>query len=73
MVSALERVPQSYGRERTLLFLKSYEEFDRKTFDFYQLFGMVDADEFTPSYDNLAFYLAQTGTNVTVRLESDDK
>lgn len=73
MVTELEKVPQSYGRNHTLLFLKSYEAFDRKTFDFYELFGLAGSTEFVPSYKNLAFYLEEVKVKAVVRMGVDEQ
>ncbi|MFH4973974.1 hypothetical protein AB6A40_000683 [Gnathostoma spinigerum] len=57
MVSELEALPESYGREQTILWLKTYEKFDRDLFDIYHSVGFVSNSSYTPSYDNLYAFM----------------
>lgn len=73
MVTSLESVRFSYGRNRTLLFLKAYEKFDRKTFDVLSAFGLIGETHYSPSYDNLPFFLEQIDNPPTVQITRDQK
>uniref|UniRef100_A0A1I8AQY2 SSD domain-containing protein n=1 Tax=Steinernema glaseri TaxID=37863 RepID=A0A1I8AQY2_9BILA len=62
MVSELEALPESYSRERTVLWLVAYEKYDRSVHGVNQLFEMLalnDAAEYRPSYSNLETFLEQ--------------
>uniref|UniRef100_A0A5S6PMJ0 SSD domain-containing protein n=3 Tax=Brugia TaxID=6278 RepID=A0A5S6PMJ0_BRUMA len=57
MIRSLEAIPNSYGPNRTMIFLKTYEDFDRKIYNFFNMLGIADQEKFTPSYDNLPIFL----------------
>ncbi|KAK0422054.1 hypothetical protein QR680_007336 [Steinernema hermaphroditum] len=62
MVSDLEELPESYSRDRTVLWLVAYEKYDRSVHGVNQLFNMLtlsDASEYQPSYSNLGSFLEQ--------------
>jgi hypothetical protein len=69
MVAELERLPESWGPSRTLLWLRSFEEFDRRNSDFWRRLGFGRRKEHQLSLDNLDFFLAQLGNPPTVKLE----
>ncbi|VDM40527.1 unnamed protein product [Toxocara canis] len=73
MVSSLESVRFSYGRERTVLFLKAYEKFDRTTFEFLNAFGFTGETQYSPSYDNLPFFLNQIHNPPNIKVTRDQK
>uniref|UniRef100_A0A915AY64 SSD domain-containing protein n=1 Tax=Parascaris univalens TaxID=6257 RepID=A0A915AY64_PARUN len=73
MVTSLESVRFSYGRNRTLLFLKAYEKFDRKTFDVLSAFGLIAETHYSPSYDNLPFFLKQIDNPPTIQITRDER
>ncbi|CAD5220555.1 unnamed protein product [Bursaphelenchus xylophilus] len=56
MVSELEHLPPSYGRNRTLLWLRAFEKFDYETS---QLFGYLgyNTSNYSLSYTNLDLFL----------------
>uniref|UniRef100_A0A914D296 Uncharacterized protein n=1 Tax=Acrobeloides nanus TaxID=290746 RepID=A0A914D296_9BILA len=72
MVTSLESLPESYGRNRTLLWLIPYEKLDRQTADLMEYFG-YDKNKYVPSYDNLDFFLEYAGYPPTIRFKKDEK
>ncbi|KAF7639517.1 SSD domain-containing protein [Meloidogyne graminicola] len=69
MVSELENLPESWGSNRTLLWLRSYEKFDRKIDQFWNSFGLGLKNKYKPSLDNLPYFLNKLGNPPTVKLE----
>lgn len=72
MVAELENIPGAYGRDRTLLFLTPYVEFDKKVFGedlplklYIKIWSMTQIlhgeTEFVPSIHNLGYWLDQIG------------
>ncbi|GMR42762.1 hypothetical protein PMAYCL1PPCAC_12957, partial [Pristionchus mayeri] len=61
MLNELESVSGVYGRERTMLWLKEYEEFDRRLHSFTEsitsLF-LAETTEYQPSFKNLPTFLS---------------
>ncbi|VDM21295.1 unnamed protein product [Wuchereria bancrofti] len=57
MIRSLEALPNSYGPNRTMIFLKAYEDFDRKVYNLFNILGITGQENFTPSYDNLPIFL----------------
>uniref|UniRef100_A0A7E4W4C6 SSD domain-containing protein n=1 Tax=Panagrellus redivivus TaxID=6233 RepID=A0A7E4W4C6_PANRE len=60
MVEELEELPESYGKDRTLLWLRNYEDIDRQTSDLFSSIGFGQS-KYVPSYDNLDFFLETLG------------
>lgn len=59
MVEELESLPESYGKDRTLLWLRNYEAMDKKASDLFSSLGF--SVNHVPSYDNLDFFLEKAG------------
>ncbi|TKR78121.1 hypothetical protein L596_018980 [Steinernema carpocapsae] len=62
MVTDLEELPESYNRDRTVLWLIAYEKFDRSVHGVNQLLNLLtlnDAVEYQPSFNNLQTFLDQ--------------
>lgn len=73
MVTSLESVPNSYGRQWTLLFLKAYEMFDQKIFSFLHAFGFSGQNHYIPSYDNLGYFLRQIRNPPMIKTKQNEK
>uniref|UniRef100_A0A1I8B6C5 SSD domain-containing protein n=1 Tax=Meloidogyne hapla TaxID=6305 RepID=A0A1I8B6C5_MELHA len=69
MLSELEALPESWGSNRTLLWLRPYEEFDRKNNHFWQSLGFGPKGNYKFSLDNLPFFLNSIGNPPTVKFE----
>ena len=73
LVAQLEMLPESWGQSRTLLWLRAYEEFDRKNAQFWHSLGFGRGKNGTKEYklnlDNLDFFMAQIGNPPTVKTE----
>lgn len=69
MVSALEALPESWGPNRTLLWLRAYEQFDRRYSALWSALGFGTRREYRLSLDNLGFFLAQLQNPPTVKTE----
>lgn len=52
MVENLEELPESYGANRTILWLRAYEHFDRESSKLWEYFGMPSYN-YIPDYKNL--------------------
>lgn len=72
MVRAVETVPNSYGSNRTMLFLRTYEDFDRKIFNLLHLFGISGQERFNPSYDNLPLFLDRIDNPPSIKMRTDE-
>ncbi|OZC09552.1 hypothetical protein X798_03510, partial [Onchocerca flexuosa] len=73
MIRSLEAVPNSYGSNRTMVFLKQYEDFDRKMYSFLHILGMTNQESFTPSYDNLPTFLDHIHNPPFIKMRIDEK
>ncbi|MCP9258123.1 Patched family protein [Dirofilaria immitis] len=73
MIRSLEAVPNSYGSNRTMIFLKIYEDFDRKIYSLLHMLGMTDQESFTPSYDNLPAFLDHIHNPPFIKMRIDEK
>ncbi|CAG9536764.1 unnamed protein product [Cercopithifilaria johnstoni] len=73
MIRSLEAVPNSYGPNRTMVFLQIYEDFDRKICNFFNMLGMGDQNDFTPSYDNLPIFLNHFHNLPFIKTRIDEK
>jgi len=69
MVGELEELPESYGPNRTLLWLRPYLDFDREISKLWGLVGFEQA--YSPSLDNLEFFLDQIGHPPTIKFGGD--
>ncbi|GMT20234.1 hypothetical protein PFISCL1PPCAC_11531, partial [Pristionchus fissidentatus] len=61
MLNELETIPGVYGRERTMLWMKEYEAFDRRLHSFTESissFFLGEATEYSPSFKNLPTFLS---------------
>lgn len=67
MVAQLESLPESWGPARTLLWLRSFDLFDRRAHSFWRSLGFGRHQPFRPSYHNLAFFLDQIGHPPTIK------
>jgi hypothetical protein len=63
MIERLESLPESYGKNRTLLWLRAYEKMDEETTKMLSFFGY----KYFPSYSNLDFFLDQIGNPPTIK------
>lgn len=52
MVNTLENLPESYGANRTILWLRAYENFDKQTNQLWEFFGLPSTN-YRPTYHNL--------------------
>lgn len=66
MVEELEALPESYGKDRTLLWLRAYEEMDRHASGLFSFLGFGE-EKYTPSLDNLEFFLDKIGHPPTIK------
>ncbi|VDO85546.1 unnamed protein product [Heligmosomoides polygyrus] len=73
MVSQLEQVEGAYGRERTMLFLNTYEKFDKKVTEMTRSFFMAPEAEYKPSLHNLQFWLDKMGDPPYVKYVKGNK
>ncbi|KAL4002759.1 Patched family protein [Acanthocheilonema viteae] len=73
MIRSLEAVPNSYGSNGTITFLKTYEEFDRKIYNFFNMLGVGGQNDFTPSYDNLPMFLDHIHKSPFIKTRVDEK
>lgn len=73
MIRSLEAIPNSYGPNRTMLFLPTYEDFDRKIYNFFNMLGMENRKHFTPSYDNLPMFLDYIHNPPFIKTRIDEK
>uniref|UniRef100_A0A914MG56 SSD domain-containing protein n=1 Tax=Meloidogyne incognita TaxID=6306 RepID=A0A914MG56_MELIC len=71
MVAELEGLPESWGPNRTLLFLRPYEEFDKKNAHFWQSLGLGPKGKYKFSLDNLPFFMNSIGNPPTVKYEKN--
>uniref|UniRef100_A0A915D3S9 SSD domain-containing protein n=1 Tax=Ditylenchus dipsaci TaxID=166011 RepID=A0A915D3S9_9BILA len=72
MVGTLEQIPESYGQNRTILWLRAFEAFDQKTSQLWEFIGMQAPKNYTPSYENLDFFLQQLNYPPTIKMEADE-
>ena len=72
MISKLEDLPESYGRNRTLLWLIPYERLDRQTAELLEYFG-YDKDKYVPTYDNVDFFLDFADHPPSIRYKKDEQ
>uniref|UniRef100_A0AC35GK39 SSD domain-containing protein n=1 Tax=Panagrolaimus sp. PS1159 TaxID=55785 RepID=A0AC35GK39_9BILA len=68
MVEELESMPESYGKDRTLLWLRHYEEMDRHASKLFSFLGF-GSENYKPTLDYLDFFL-DTIENGTTKLEA---
>ncbi|VDK65262.1 unnamed protein product [Onchocerca ochengi] len=73
MIRSLEAVPNSYGSNRTMVFLKTYEDYDRKIYSFLHMLGLTNQESFTPSYDNLPTFLDHIHNPPFIKMRVDEK
>ncbi|KAI6188144.1 Patched-related protein 9 [Aphelenchoides besseyi] len=66
MVTELEELPESYGRDRTLLFLRTYEKMDWEAANLLSYVG-YNLSSYEPTYDNLEFFLEKIGQPSTIK------
>lgn len=72
MVSDLEDLPESYGRNRTLLWLIPYEALDQQMAEFMGFFG-YNTTAYIPTYENLDFFLEHAGYPPTIKTRKNAK
>jgi hypothetical protein len=63
MVGELEAMPESYGKNRTLLWLRTYENMDEAATSLLSVFGF----KHKYSYSNVDFFLQQAGYPPTIK------
>jgi hypothetical protein len=63
MVDELEQLPESYGKNRTFLWLRAYEKMDEELAQSLDFFGF----KYHPSYSNVDFFLEQIGNPPTIK------
>lgn len=70
MIDKLENLDETYGRNKSLLLLDKYEEFDRKTHQMFNFFGIVHSN-YSLTLDNMKYFF----TNIlkTERVQFDEK
>uniref|UniRef100_A0A915PIF6 SSD domain-containing protein n=1 Tax=Setaria digitata TaxID=48799 RepID=A0A915PIF6_9BILA len=73
MIRNVEAIPNSYGPNQTIVFLKIYEDFDRKMHDLFYTLGIVSQEYFMPSYDNLPIFLEHIRNPPFIKMKSDEK
>ncbi|VDM95086.1 unnamed protein product [Thelazia callipaeda] len=73
MVKNLEAVPYSLGVNKTMVFLKAYEIFDHKIHNFLHTLGLIDAEHFKPSYDNLPIFVDHIQNPTFIKMTTDEK
>lgn len=73
MIRNLEAIPNSYGANRTMIFLQTYEDFDRKIYNFFNMLGIGDQKDFKPSYDNLPMFLDHIHNPPFIKTRIDEK
>lgn len=73
MVNELETLPQSYGKNRTLLWLRAYEEFDQQASNLWNFVGFNDQNKYQPDFGNLDFFLRQLNYPPGIKTEIDKK
>lgn len=73
MIRSLEAVPNSYGPNQTMIFLQTYEDFDRKLHNFFNMLGVGGQEDFTPSYDNLPIFLDHIQNPPFIKMRIDEK
>uniref|UniRef100_A0A0K0F7M8 SSD domain-containing protein n=1 Tax=Strongyloides venezuelensis TaxID=75913 RepID=A0A0K0F7M8_STRVS len=56
MINKIETLDETYGRNKSLLLLDKYEEFDRKTHQIYNFLGIVD-NNYTLNYHNMKYFI----------------
>lgn len=66
MVSELEGLPPSYGPDRTLLFLRPFERFDKETANLFSYLG-YNTSNHELSYTNLDTFLETIGKPATIK------
>uniref|UniRef100_A0A1I7V933 SSD domain-containing protein n=1 Tax=Loa loa TaxID=7209 RepID=A0A1I7V933_LOALO len=72
MIRSLEAVPNSYGPNQTMIFLQTYENFDRKIYNFFNMLGLADQEDFKPSYDNLPMFLDHIQNPPFIKMRIDE-
>lgn len=72
MIEELEALPESYGKDRTMLFLRNFEEVDKKAIKLLSSIGF-GSGEYKPSYDNLDFFLEKIGYPPTIKMVTVNK
>lgn len=74
MVNELESLPNSYGKNRTLLWLRIYEEFDKKLGSFWNFFGFnSNNNSYKLDFENLDFFLRQLNYPPGIKTEINSK
>uniref|UniRef100_A0A1I7XQ14 SSD domain-containing protein n=1 Tax=Heterorhabditis bacteriophora TaxID=37862 RepID=A0A1I7XQ14_HETBA len=73
MVSDLENIRGSYGRERTLLFLTPYEKFDREVTSWTQSLLWAPGIKYQPSLHNLQYWLDRVGNPSYIKYVRDNE
>uniref|UniRef100_A0A914Z8X5 SSD domain-containing protein n=1 Tax=Panagrolaimus superbus TaxID=310955 RepID=A0A914Z8X5_9BILA len=71
MVEELESMPESYGKDRTLLWLRHYVEMDRHTSKLFSFLGF-GSENYIPTLDNLDFFLDKIGYPPTIKVSNDN-
>lgn len=75
MVNELETLPQSYGKNRTLLWLRAYEEFDKQATSLWDFVRFNDNPNksFKLGFENLDFFLSQLNYPPGIKTEFNEK
>lgn len=73
MVNELEGLPESHGSNRTLLWLRPYEKLDRSIAEMFSNVGYYDIRKYTPSYENLDFFLQQAKYPPTIKYQRSER
>ncbi|CEF67843.1 Sterol-sensing domain and Patched family-containing protein [Strongyloides ratti] len=70
MINKIENLNETYGRNKSLILLDKYEDFDRKTHKMFNYFGIVN-NNYSLTLDNMKYFI----TNIlkTERLKYDEK
>jgi hypothetical protein len=66
MVNELEQLPQSYGKDRTQLWLRNYESMDYEAAKLLSYVG-YDLKRYVPTYENVEFFLEQIGNPPSIK------